>query len=260
MHTSRKVIVCENKKRRMALEKLEKAGFQVVFLSHARAILEADFPGVLDELEEVLLNHKIPVDEIVAGGGGEAKVTQRIRLALTGKGWRKGHFEIKKTINGFERESQSHEVDHIRVVPNAGVIACEIEWNNKDPFYDRDLENFKRLHAEGAISAGIIITRGISLQENLRELVRQFALKRNLQSMDDIRALNLNPTPRQQRVYEQRVKAGMPFADAWSSAFVADKFGQATTHWRKLEDRINRGVGNPCPLLLIGLPASIVEI
>jgi len=29
-------------------------------------------------------------------------------------------------------------------------------------------------------------------------------------------------------------------------------------HWRKLEDRVRRGVGNPCPLLLIGLPASIV--
>jgi hypothetical protein len=32
-----------------------------------------------------------------------------------------------------------------------GVLALEIEWNN--PFFDRDLENFKRLHANGAISA-----------------------------------------------------------------------------------------------------------
>jgi hypothetical protein len=40
---------------------------------------------------------------------------------------------------------------------------------------------------------------------------------------------------------------------------VADKFGEATTHWKKLEDRVHRGVGNPCPLLLIGLPDSIVK-
>lgn len=40
--------------------------------------------------------------------------------------------------------------------------------------------------------------------------------------------------------------------------FVADKFGEATTHWRKLEDRVHRGVGNPCPLVLIGLPDSVV--
>ena len=40
--------------------------------------------------------------------------------------------------------------------------------------------------------------------------------------------------------------------------FVSDKFGEATTHWRKLDDRVHRGVGNPCPLVLIGLPDSIV--
>ncbi|MEO0944576.1 MAG: restriction endonuclease, partial [Pseudomonadota bacterium] len=45
---------------------------------------------------------------------------------------------------------------------------------------------------------------------------------------------------------------------AFAHKFVADKFGQATTHWSKLEDRVNRGVGNPCPLVLIGLPASIL--
>ena len=39
---------------------------------------------------------------------------------------------------------------------------------------------------------------------------------------------------------------------------MGDKFGAATTHWAKLEDRIGRGVGNPCPLLAIGLPESVV--
>ncbi|HSV23752.1 MAG TPA: BglII/BstYI family type II restriction endonuclease [Xanthobacteraceae bacterium] len=41
-------------------------------------------------------------------------------------------------------------------------MALEIEWNNKDSFFDRDLENFKRLHADGAISVGIIVMRGHS--------------------------------------------------------------------------------------------------
>ena len=48
------------------------------------------------------------------------------------------------------------------------------------------------------------------------------------------------------------------FREAFTNKFVADKFGEATTHWRKLEDRVHRGVGNPCPLVLIGLPDSIV--
>jgi hypothetical protein len=55
-----------------------------------------------------------------------------------------------------------------------------------------------------------------------------------------------------------RKKNPLTFREAFTDKFVADKFGEATTHWRKLEDRVHRGVGNPCPLLLIGLPESIV--
>jgi hypothetical protein len=55
-----------------------------------------------------------------------------------------------------------------------------------------------------------------------------------------------------------RDKDPVPFADAWTDNFVSNKFGQATTHWQKLIHRVERGVGNPCPLLLIGLPAFIV--
>ncbi len=31
------------------------------------------------------------------------------------------------------------------------------------------------------------------------------------------------------------------------------KFGSTTTHMDKLHLRINRGVGNPCPLIMIGI-------
>nr|WP_104195431.1 BglII/BstYI family type II restriction endonuclease [Cryobacterium sp. M15] len=39
-----------------------------------------------------------------------------------------------------------------------------MEWNNKDPFYDRDLLNFQALHREGALAVGVIVTRGLELQ------------------------------------------------------------------------------------------------
>jgi hypothetical protein len=126
------------------------------------------------------------------------------------------------------------------------------------PFFDRDLENFKRLHAEGAISVGIIVTRGVSLQDELPALARRYASETPLNSIEDLARIGLNPTPRQRRTVQGRVDRGVPFPDAWASAFVQDKYGAATTHWRKLEDRVHRGVGNPCPLLLIGLPATIV--
>jgi hypothetical protein len=120
------------------------------------------------------------------------------------------------------------------------------------------LENFKRLHSEGAISIGVIVTRGTSLQDAMQTFVQRFASERRLRSLDDLVKLGLDPTRRQRADVERRLNAGGDFATAWSSSFVQDKFGAATTHWRKLEDRVRRGVGNPCPLLLIGLPASIV--
>jgi hypothetical protein len=240
-------------------ESLSARGFQIEFYSHARAILSMDFPDAVGELEAAIGRMSIPIEEIVGSGGGESKGTQRLRRALAERHWLKANFTIEKRINGVPRESISHEVDHVRSFPDGRVVALEIEWNNKDPFFDRDLENFKRLHAEGAISVGVIVTRGASLQDEMVALVRRFARERSLTSSDDIRALGLNPTPRQVKDVARRIAAsGLSFPEAWSISFCADKYGAATTHWRKLADRVHRGVGNPCPLLLIGMPASIV--
>ncbi|MEA1676637.1 BglII/BstYI family type II restriction endonuclease [Nitrospirillum sp. BR 11163] len=234
-------------------------GFQVEFHSHARAILGVDFPDAMAELDAVIGALSIPVTEIVGSGGGEAKITQRLRRSLAEHGWEKAHFTIEKRVNGKRRESISHEVDHVRDVPGVGVVALEIEWNNKDPFFDRDLENFKRLHAEGVISVGVIVTRGRSLQDEMVPVVRRFAQSRSLTCDADVLALGLRPTTRQQEDVARRMSGGAPsFAEAWAASFCQDKYGAATTHWRKLEDRVHRGVGNPCPLLLIGIPADVV--
>lgn len=242
-------------------EPLRAKGFQIEFYSHARAILLSDFAGPMRELVDVPDGVTIPIEEIVASGGGEAKGTQRLRRALVEKGWSKGRFKIVKSINGAEKESTTHEIDHVRSVPDGSTLALEIEWNNKDPFFDRDLENFKRLHAEGAISAGVLVTRGTSLQDNLRSLVGRFAEQRSVDWFADLKPFGVEPTARQRREVEKRTsRSRQPasFKEAWADHFVADKFGAATTHWAKLEDRIRRGVGNPCPLLAIGLPAAIV--
>jgi hypothetical protein len=138
----------------------------------------------------------------------------------------------------------------------------EIEWNNKDPFFDRDLENFKRLHAEGAISVGIIITRGAALQEKLWTFVHRYANEQKIHTFEDLGRLQIGITPKQKAEINNRVsriKNPIAFPNAWADKFVSDKYGEATTHWAKLTSRIARGVGNPCPLVLIGLPASIVR-
>jgi restriction endonuclease BglII len=184
-----------------------------------------------------------------------------MRHALDGLGWSKFIFEIRKIINGVEREAISHEVDHVKEF-NGYKLALEIEWNNKDPFFDKDLENFKRLHAEGAISVGIIVTRGSALHDHMREFVSRFAAEQNVRSFSDLERLDIQLTRRKRTEIQGRTERSrnpLDFATAWVDNFVSDKYGEATTHWKKLIDRISRGVGNPCPLLLIGLPASVVS-
>jgi hypothetical protein len=239
------------------LESLRERGFQIEFHSHATAILAADFPEAVGELEQALLGMSIPIEEIIGSGGGETKGTQRLRHALADLGWAKAVFTIEKIINGVRRESISHEIDHVRGYAN-GVVALEIEWNNKDPFFDRDLENFKRLHAEGAISVGVLVTRGVSMQDDMLAMVLRFAYDHQISSNESLLRLGLNPTRRQQADVARRMRAGLGFGEAWSRNFVQDKYGQSTTHWRKLDDRVHRGVGNPCPLLLVGLPSSMI--
>jgi len=215
-------------------------------------------PEALEQLEAALLDIKIPAKELVKGGGGEGKGTQRLRNALNALGWKKHKFEIRKIVDGVEKESISHEIDHVKQFPR-GFLALEIEWNNKDPFFDRDLENFKRLHADGVISIGAIVTRGKTLHDSLREIIEQFARKHGIDRVEKLSEF-YTPTPRQRKLYANATESRGSFESGWANAFVADKFGEATTHWRKLEDRVKRGVGNPCPLLLIGIPKEVVSI
>ncbi|MEM7719285.1 MAG: BglII/BstYI family type II restriction endonuclease, partial [Pseudomonadota bacterium] len=131
--------------------------------------------------------------------------------------------------------------------------------NNKDPFFDRDLENFHRLHALSAISVGIIITRGRSMQDAFLDRITSWMRAEGLSSEEGLDQLGIGArTTAQRKAVADQMAKGTPFADAFARKFVADKFGQATTHWAKLEDRVNRGVGNPCPLVLIGLPERIL--
>ena len=136
----------------------------------------------------------------------------------------------------------------------------EIEWNNKDPFFDRDLESFQRLHAQSVISLGIVLTRGASLQAALFDLVAEFIRTRGITDEADLLPFGMKErTQRQRDAVARAVVSGTPFAEAFARQFVADKFGMASTHWSKLTDRIARGVGNPCPMLLLGIPANAVS-
>lgn len=237
---------------------LQAAGFDVRTQNHASAILAGDFAEEVEGLISALLSFRISAREVIRSGGGQAASTMRLRDALYAAGWRKHEFVIRTTVDGTEREATSHEVDHVKPAPQ-GTLALEIEWNNKDPFFDRDLENFQRLHGQGAISLGVLVTRGAALQGAMTAIVADTIRKEGILDASELEAWGMKErTARQMKNLRALLEKQVPFADAFAQSFVADKFGAATTHWAKLMDRINRGVGNPCPLLLIGLPLGSV--
>jgi len=240
-------------------DELRARGFDIAIRNHAGAIFSVDFASEAAELEAALFDVAIPVEELIGSGGGEAQSTQRLRRRLYEAGWPKHNFTFQLIVDHIETVAQSHEIDHVRR-SGAGNIALEIEWNNKDPFFDRDLENFQRLHAQSAISIGVMITRGASMQADMMAMVERCLQKHGI--VDEAEMVDLfkmkDRTRRQRESVQRLIDQQVPYSHAFARHFVHDKFGQATTHWNKLKERIDRGVGNPCPLLLIGLPSSVI--
>lgn len=243
----------------MLLDKLKEKNFEIETLYHAGAILEHDINDAAEEIENVLSQASISVEELVQGGGGESVFTQRLRRTFNEEyGWEKHNFQIKKIVDNKETERTSHEIDHVKSFDN-GTVALELEWNNKDQFYDRDLGSFERLHAESIISLGVIVTRGESLQENFEKVIEEYAKREGVDSIKRITEVYKSPTSRQENLILKASKAEDSFEAGWAKRFVRDKFGTSTTHWNKLIEKTRRGAGSPCPLLLIGLPIDIVK-
>jgi hypothetical protein len=117
----------------------------------------------------------IDIDELTRGGGSRASHTSRFDALLEARGWGKRNITISKMIDErMIHATRGHEIDMFAVgsadEPYPG-IAVEMEWNNKDPFFDRDLLNFAALHREGALAVGVIVTRGPTLQKYIAPVI-----------------------------------------------------------------------------------------
>ncbi len=133
---------------------------------HASAILQTDFTSEFTDICNVLARFSLPKSQLLVGGGGKTKdIAGWLDSEFGVLGWRERKFETKIVVDENEMESPTHKVDCFK-----NRVALEIEWNNKDPFFDRDLNNFRLLFDLRAVSIGIIITRSDELQQLFDEL------------------------------------------------------------------------------------------
>ena len=152
----------------MAIENLPGhilANFEVHEWRHASAILERDFPSEWNDIISVLTYFKLKKSDILTPGGGKSPIAQGIDSLFFELGWKEKSFDTKVVVDEKEMISPTHKVDFYK-----NLVAIETEWNNKDPFYDRDLNNFRLLFDLRAISVGVIITRCDELQEIFDQL------------------------------------------------------------------------------------------
>jgi len=134
---------------------------------HACAILQNDFPSEWKDIIEVLTEFRLYKSWLTQGGGRKSKISGFIDNFLYDRDWEEKDFSTQVIVDEMTMETPTHKIDCYK-----NRIALEIEWNNKDPFYDRDLNNFRLLFDLRAISVGIIITRCDNLQDIFNDLGR----------------------------------------------------------------------------------------
>lgn len=125
-------------------------------------------PVEWNDILEVLRGFRLRKSAILAGGGAKTNgIAGAIDEGFYDRGWQEKPFDIKIIVDGTEHPSPTHSVDCYK-----NKVAVEVEWNNKDTFFDRDLNNFRLLFELRALDVGVIITRSDDLTDLFRDLVR----------------------------------------------------------------------------------------
>jgi len=194
------------------------ARFLIEERRHACAIMATDFRDELGQLLDCLRSFRLLRSEIVAEGGRKTNIAERFDKFLKQRGWCEKATTVEMTVDGIARRLETHAVDLCK-----GKVAVEVEWNNKDPFFSRDLNAFRLLHDLDVISVGVLITRCDELQMIFDALGY---------------------------LYDKKY-------GKWKR--IGSKYGASTTHWGKLMPRVQAGGNGTCPLLLVGIRGECYE-
>jgi hypothetical protein len=147
---------------------------------HAASVFTTIHPQEWAELMDVLTLFRLKKSYIVKGGGNKSKIAIYFDTQLGKYGWREVLFDTTvdvaetskkgKKITILSQVSYAVPTHKVDVFKNA--IALEVEWNNKDPFFDRDLNNFRLLFDLRTVDVGVIVTRTDALQDIFDDLNR----------------------------------------------------------------------------------------
>jgi hypothetical protein len=193
------------------------SGYAVRNINFGVELLGSAFPQHYMSVCRALEAWTVSWSDVITPGGNLSIPSKKFVSAFGAEGWEETEFRLETRLQDRLTIARTHKIDLFKAGldldnPYPG-IGIELEWNNKDEFFDRDLINFEALHRARGLAVGILVTRGPSLQAEL-------------------------------------VSRG----DAWRR-----RFGSRTTHWEKLEPRLDLGRGGATPIVAFGLEASRVQ-
>jgi hypothetical protein len=196
--------------------------YDITGYRHARSILMHDFPDIYRDLVGILGRFSFPYSHVILGSDRNRSIAADFDCQLAKSGFTEKKVDIAQIIDGKRYESPIHKVDFFKE-----RVAVELEWNNKTEFYDRDLDNFRKLHALGVLSIGVIVTRATSLDNTFLVIDRLLA----------------------EMPYEYTRRDGRREHITSISA----KYGASTTNTDRLYPKIEGGAGGQCPLLVFAM-------
>jgi Restriction endonuclease BglII len=135
-------------------------------LAILRHVHATEFTEISAMLDKFRLLHS---DLAAKGRGNKSEISKQLDGTLYGMGWSEKSFDTQIAVDGAVRPTPTHSIDCFK-----GRVALEIEWNNKDPFYDRDLNNFRLLYDLQVIDVGVVVTRTSGLQQWLHANHKSF--------------------------------------------------------------------------------------
>ncbi len=134
--------------------------FEIHEWRNALAILAVARPEEWSDILTVLSEFTLLRSDVLAPGGRKSPIATKLDERFFELGWIEKGFDTKISVDEAVYVTPTHKVDCFK-----NRVALEVEWNNKDPFYDRDLNNFRLLFDLRAIDVGVIVTRCDELQD-----------------------------------------------------------------------------------------------
>lgn len=128
--------------------------YEILEWRNATGVLQTACPQEWNDIAEVLTNFRPLLSEFSAPGGPKTDIAGRLDGGFHKLGWKEKQFATSIVVDGKTYNTPTHRIDCVK-----NRVALEVEWSNKDPFFDRDLANFRILFELLAIDVGLIITR-----------------------------------------------------------------------------------------------------